>query len=567
MEAKGCLATIANGTLVGDAPYLCHDFLLAFLSGKVFYVIAWISLGGMGMQTDSSVALPADVSVDKENHVEPSMPLKKGKCDGLDPVGIIYGNVGTTDFNFRVFGNIETMEYVQVEHQLEGWVLGRVSKMQRRTDLSLEKAKKINDGEDVAIDEEVIANVDVVGYRDDRSLLQVPRTPFKAGDHVYKATDTLIKDVIGLKEHSDTGAYVGLLFGHDIRVEIDINAMVQKHASILAKTGGGKSFLCGDLIEELMKHEVTIMVFDPHGEYGAMRDKGSPAKGHRNFNVVPRSYSDQIVEFATDTTINPKAKPLKFTLSNLEARDLLELTSIKNGRTYLTALRKAIESVKSVKKDFALKDLINVLEADEEGEYSTLINELEYLNEVNLFAPQGTKIDDLVTKGKMTIINFKGTPPDIQELVVNRIATALFELRKVGKIPPMMLVVEEAHNYCPQQGLAASSKIFRTIASEGRKFGLGLTIISQRAAKIDKNVLSQCNTQMILKVTNPNDLKAIAASLEGLSPGMEDEIQRLPIGVALIVGGNIQMPLFVEVRPRESRHGGESVEIVPSKRV
>ena len=48
---------------------------------------------------------------------------------------------------------------------------------------------------------------------------------------------------------------------------------------------------------------------------------------------------------------------------------------------------------------------------------------------------------------------------------------------------------------------------------------------------------------------------------------MEDEIQRLPIGVALIMGGNIQMPLFVEVRPRESKHGGESVEIVPSRRV
>jgi len=128
----------------------------------------------------------------------------------------------------------------------------------------------------------------------------------------------------------------------------------------------------------------------------------------------------------------------------------------------------------------------------------------------------------------------------------------------------MMLVVEEAHNYCPQQGVAASSRIFRTIAAEGRKFGLGLTIISQRAAKIDKNVLSQCNAQMILKVTNPNDLKAITASVEGLTAGMADEIQRLPIGVALVVGGSIQMPLFVEVRPRESRHGGESVDIIPA---
>ena len=136
------------------------------------------------------------------------------------------------------------------------------------------------------------------------------------------------------------------------------------------------------------------------------------------------------------------------------------------------------------------------------------------------------------------------------------------ELRKLDRIPPMMLVVEEAHNFCPQVGTAASSKIFRTIAAEGRKFGLGLTIISQRAAKVDKSVLSQCNTQMILKVTNPNDLKAITASVEGLTAGMADEIQRLPIGVALVVGGNVQMPLFVEVRPRESRHGGESVQIV-----
>ena len=53
--------------------------------------------------------------------------------------------------------------------------------------------------------------------------------------------------------------------------------------------------------------------------------------------------------------------------------------------------------------------------------------------------------------------------------------------------------------------------MFRTIASEGRKFGLGILIVTQRAAKVDKNVLSQCNTQIILKVTNPNDLKLITA--------------------------------------------------------
>ncbi|MDD1770528.1 MAG: ATP-binding protein, partial [Methanomassiliicoccales archaeon] len=485
------------------------------------------------MPADSTVEAPASSSEPKDHPADAQTIHHSHKIDGMNAVGIIFGNVGTTEFSFRVFGDIETMEYVQVEHQHEGWVLGRVASMERKTDLSLERAKKLEDGEDVSIDEIVIAKVDVIGFRDDRGLLQVPRTPFRAGDHVYKGMGNLIKDVIGLKENTDTGAYLGLLFGHDIRVEVDINSMVQKHVSILAKTGGGKSFLCGDLIEEMMKRDVTILVFDPHGEYGAMREKGPSTKSQRNFGITTRGYADHIQEYATDTTINPKAKPLKFTLANLDARELLSLTSIKNGKAFLTSLRKAIEAVRAAKKDYCLKDLINVLEADEEGDNASLINELDYLNEVNLFATQGTKIDDLIVKGKMTIINFKGTPPDIQELIVNRIATAAFELRKVGKIPPMMMVTEEAHNYCPQQGLAASSKIFRTIASEGRKFGLGLTIISQRAAKIDKNVLSQCNTQMILKVTNPNDLKAIAASLEGLSTGMEDEIQRLPIGVAL----------------------------------
>src|SRR5204862_5413045 len=123
------------------------------------------------------------------------------------------------------------------------------------------------------------------------------------------------------------------------------------------------------------------------------------------------------------------------------------------------------------------------------------------------------------------------------------------ELRNVGRITPTMLVVEAARHVWPQVGQVASSKVVRTLASEGRKVGLGLVIITQRAAKVDKNVLSQCNTQVILKVTNPNDLKAIIASVEGLTASLAEEISRLPIGVAIMTGGGLQMPLMVEVRP------------------
>lgn len=513
-------------------------------------------------------ASPPDARVPQpDQHPEAKPRRKSTKTADLEPVGIIFGNVGTLQFNCGVTAPLEKMEYVQVQHELVGFVLGQVSEIERKTNLTIDGVSEIRSGTPVPIDEKEIAVVSIVGYRDDRNLLQVPRTPLKAGSVVYRAQEDLIKKVVGLEENKETGAYIGLLSGHDIRVELDINLMVQKHVCILSKTGGGKSYCSGAIIEELMKHDVTVCVIDPHGEYSSMKHKGTIKKTTRDFGVTPRGYDDKIIEFATDTNINRGAKPLKFTLHNLDAREILGLTNIKNVRSFLTMLRKAIDVLKETKGNYSLQDIIAVLEQSGEASVGTLITELEYLNEIDVFADQGTKIDELIQKGRCTIINLRGTPPDIQELIVNRIGTALFELRKLDKIPPMMLVVEEAHNFCPQQGQAACSKIFRTIASEGRKFGLGLMIITQRAAKVDKNVLSQCNTQIILKVTNPNDLKAIASSIEGLTQGMEDEIQRLPIGSAIVTGGGVSMPLLVEIRPRESKHGGESVEVIPSRRM
>ena len=491
--------------------------------------------------------------------------ILRKRPDGLEPVAIVYGNVGTLNFNCGVTNPLEKMEYVQVKHDLDGWVLGQVSEVENKTNLTIDGAVGMKDGTPVVIEEKQAAAISVIGYRDDRNLLQVPRTPLKAGSIVYRAKEELIKSIIGIKENNEAGAYIGLLSGHNVRIELDINVMVQKHVCILSKTGGGKSYCSGAIIEELMKHNVTVCVVDPHGEYSSMKHKGVVKKTTRDFGVTPKGYDDRILEYATAPALNKGAKPLKFTLHNLDAREILGLTNIKNVRNFLTMLRKTIDILKETKGSYTINDIVTVLEQSGEASSGVLVSELEYLNEIDIFAEEGTKIDELLQKGKCTIINLRGTPPDIQQLIINRIGNALFELRKVDKIPPMMLVVEEAHNFCPQQGQVACSKIFRTIASEGRKFGLGLMVITQRAAKIDKNVLSQCNTQIILKVTNPNDLTAISASIEGLTEGMEDEIQRLPIGSAIITGGGVSMPLLVEIRPRESRHGGESVEVIPSK--
>jgi len=482
--------------------------------------------------------------------------------DKTGVVGIVYGDVGTTELKCSVNAPLEKGEYVQIPHETAGMVLGQVDNMERKTNLSEDKALLMSQGEIMDIKEKVLAKISIIGYRDERNLLQVPRVPFKAGSPVMHAEEALIVKVIGIKNDERTGAYIGMLMGHDIHIQLDINDMVSKHVSVLAKTGGGKSYLTGVLIEELLKHDVTVMIVDPHGEYGSVRDPGENTEFNDSFGVTPRGFADRIIEFAPDTKTNKDAKPLRFTLSNLEARDILGLTQVKNTRQALPALKKVLEMVRANKASFSLRDVIRTLEAQEDSNNAQLIQELNYLDEIQIFAERGTKLDELVQKGKMTILNLKGAVPDIAELIVNRVMTSLFEMRKIDAIPPMLLVVDEAANYCPQQGSTAASKIMRTIAAEGRKFGLGMVIITQRAAKIDKNVLSQCGTQIILKITNPRDLKVVTDSVEGLTSGTTDDIQTLPLGIAIVCGAGLQVPLFVRVRPRESRHGGETVKII-----
>ena len=484
--------------------------------------------------------------------------VKKERIVG-EKVGTIYGNVGTNSFDCRVSTHLERAEYVMVDHEDYGMILCQVGNLVRRSNLTLDKSLDIT--ECMEIRDVITAHVDVIGYRDMRGLLLTPRTTFKAGSDVLRADPAFIKKILGLEINPKTDAYIGLLHGHDIPVALNINDLIQRHACILAKTGGGKSYMSGDIVEELMKHNVTCMIIDPHGEYGAMKDAGPPAD--MRFKVKPRGYKGRIREFAVNADSTDKTvKPLRFTFRTLEAKEILELLRTKDLRTYLPPMKKALEKLREKKQFYSVKDLIDLLNEDQENRIPVLVTELEYIDDMGVFAPKGTAIDQLIEQGKTTIINLKGVSPDIQQMIVKRLASVAFEMRKKDAIPPMMMVVEEAHNYCPQGGVVISSKSLATIASEGRKFGLGLMVISQRPAKVDKNVLSQCGTQIILKVTNPNDVKAISQSIEGLTSGMTDDIQTMPIGMAMVVGAGLESPLLVEVRPRESRHGGAGVKVL-----
>jgi hypothetical protein len=488
------------------------------------------------------------------------MPEKPGV------VGYIYGDVGSTEFNFAVNGsNLRKFDYIYAPHK-EGNMLAQVMDIRQRSDLKFDDATMMTRGGEMRpVDTSLSAFADVIGYRDKKGLLQSPRTPFSAGTAIMVANEDLIRHVLGLSASKENGAYIGLLKGHNLKVFLNIDALVQKHICILAKTGGGKSYACGVLIEELLKHKIPMVIIDTHGEYHSLQQPNKNRKDKKNmarYETKARDYAGQITEYSP---IGSKGKIKHLTLNgvSLEAREIIDLLSAKLSGPQVGVLYQAIKELKEYKSVYNIRDIIDSVARSKSNARWNVIASLESLDSIGVFSENGTPTSELVKKGKCSTINMKGVAPDVQDVVVARITKELFDDRKLGKIPPFLLVVEEAHNYCPERGFgkSVSGNIIRTVASEGRKFGMGLCIVSQRPAKVDKNIISQCNTNIILKVTNPNDLKAIINSVEGLTNQTYNEIQRLPIGVAMISGAGLQMPVMTEIRTRETSHGGKSVDI------
>ncbi len=478
-------------------------------------------------------------------------------------IGVVFGETGSLEFKFAVADSqaVKRSDYVKVWHESDGWVLAQIVSITKSSDAySLNGAISATDGAKIYdTDEKIVAKANVIGSRDRQGLLRSPKTPFSPGDNVYEADKEMIGSVLGI---GHDGAYIGLLEGCDVAVYLDVDKLVRTHCSILARTGSGKSYTTGVIIEELLEHDVPLLIIDPHGEYVSLKYLNSDRKQQSlmaRFGINPRGYGSQVTVYTpASLTLNPDAdKVFRLDEINLSAMDLAQMLPGDLTNTQMGVLYQAINKAKDKKELYTIDDIIGAIANSKSGAKWGVISALEALRETAILSSNPTTIDELIQKGSASVIDMKGVVPELQGIIVARLCMDLFEERKRGKIPPAMLVVEEAHRFCPERGYskAASTDILRTIASEGRKFGLGLLVVSQRPARIDKNVLSQCNTQIIMKVTNPNDLRAIGKSIEGFSSELEEEVKRLPPGVALLVNNDIERPVLVDIRVRKSQHG------------
>ncbi len=166
--------------------------------------------------------------------------------------------------------------------------------------------------------------------------------------------------------------------------------------------------------------------------------------------------------------------------------------------------------------------------------------------------------------GRIAIIDLQGVSHTARQVIVALVCSEILKAAgdAANPIRPVFIVFEEGHNFAPAGEMTISKKIIKRIAAEGRKFGVGFAIISQRPSKLDSDVTSQCNTIIAMRIKNPDDQRFIQRTSDYFSAADLAELPSISTGEALICGRAIIAPLIVKIGYKALLHGGESPNVV-----
>ena len=423
-------------------------------------------------------------------------------------------------------------------------------------------------------DVNIICKAKTLGYIavvNGRKQILMPRRAIYPGNPVYLAPDSFVQEFFSYPE--EEGLHIGYLISRStVPVYVSVNGF-RRHLAILAQTGAGKSYTVGVLIEELLKKGATIIVIDPHADYvrlsrkldGTPHEFSSRVKVFRNPNSTGRYSKDQL-DNVIDYTVR---------FSDLDVDELCEIIGVpEKWSNVRQSIEKAMKNLKEEKGEgYTVKDLIAKMEelikygkADEKRDMSKALKYVKRILKFKVFGDTSTSIEEMLKPMQLSVIDLSGLNDASMDYIASRVLNEVYRCVSEGAFSyPVFVVIEEAHRFVPPRNRVSanlSREIINTIAAEGRKFGIFLILVSQRPAKIDPDTLSQCNSQIILRITNPSDQRAVITSSERVSESLLEDLPGLNVGEAVIVGEITKIPVMVKVRERMTMEGGADINVV-----
>lgn len=392
------------------------------------------------------------------------------------------------------------------------------------------------------------------------------------------------------------------------------NRLFQRHAVIVGSTGSGKSYTTARMLDQVAAlNQANAILFDIHGEYSTLNgeefrhlrvagpgdldkdqglDKGvlylpywllgyeamvslfvdrSDQNAPNQAMVMANSITDAKRTFLDDgkhaevlanfTVDSPVPFPLHSILDRLRHLDTERVPGAKantdKAGDFNGKLSRLIARFEAKHLDRRLGFLFQPHKECMEMDW---LPKLAHM----LTGSRGEQGDE---KGGIKIIDFSEVPSDILPLMVSLMARLVFNITQwtpVEKRHPIALFCDEAHLYIPERSSGdgvddISVGIFERIAKEGRKYGVGLVVISQRPSEVNRTVLSQCNNVIAMRLTNGDDQSVIRRLLPDSLGGFGDLLPVLDVGEALVVGDASLLP--TRVRVGEPRYKPNSATI------
>ncbi len=377
----------------------------------------------------------------------------------------------------------------------------------------------------------------------------------------------------------------------------DMNELLGKHTAVLGATGAGKSGAVAAIVHSILDRGAVashvnwkpqIVVLDPHNEYGkAFRDhkRLSTDEGTLSLPYWLLDLDETIglligkTEYAATSQSNIVKNAL-LTARMKSASDVLHLDATKltvdapipyvlgepsgldefgamNGAKYETGLVGAVNAQRPDNKN----------KKDHE-DYNKVLRKLDSLMKderlafmMKPWSGVGDPMTDVLAQFlgdgvPVRIVDLSGVPNEVAGTASAAIARTLFSLKvwqtvEERAMSPILLVCEEAHRYVPNSGEAqygAAQGAIRRIAKEGRKYGIGLMLVSQRPSEVEATVLSQCNSWIVLRITNEADREHVKGILPDSMAGLTKMLSGLRRREAIFVGQAAMLPSRIMIR-------------------
>src|SRR5579884_3946426 len=427
-------------------------------------------------------------------------------------------------------------------------------------------------------------HVAIMGYYDAPTASFInPWIPPQSGKQIFLADDEMLSGILSRKRRGEPGsATVGSLLTRKpeaVPIVLSVKDVVSTHMAIIASTGAGKSYLASVVIEELMQphNRACILIIDPHGEYGTLEQIANEPRFTASGDGRGGGYRAGVQVY--------KPEQVKVRLSTLNMADMRQLLpEMTEKQQYL--LGRAMRKVRETRGDklWGVADLKQAIKAvskqkgDDESEGAddsstvhalTWRVEQRFEHSFTFDDTQQLDLPEIFKPGQCTVLQLNEIDERDQQVIVATLLRRLNQARmdtERGKVHsgesylpyPVFVLLEEAHHFAPGGIDVVSTSILKQVLAEGRKFGIGVGLISQRPGKLNADVLSQCQTQCIMRIVNEIDQKSVAAAIEGVGRDLLNNLPALSKGQVIVAGAGVNTPVICRVRQRFTKHGGES---------